>query len=160
MTDREHRFELAEPFTATERGRYEAVHRDGAWQIEPASSEWGGFPLEPGATVAGVVVNTRRLEVTRTGQPDGRLILDLPMREGNEAYAATIRDYLISLLRVAMDIKSPWGNSGWEYDLYKALADGGFVAAERDENGYIEWRNFDKIAATGLIETAIGALGG
>jgi hypothetical protein len=36
MPDREHRFPLAEPFTATERGRYAPVHTADGWSVEPA----------------------------------------------------------------------------------------------------------------------------
>jgi hypothetical protein len=159
MTDFE--IPLAEPFTATERGRYEPAWRDGAWTVEPSPHEWGGIELRPGDTVTALRIEEPPFVVRRNPdqEPDGALLLDLPMH-GNDAGAATIRDYLVALLGVAMDIKSPFGSSDWRYDLYEALANGGFVPAERDEDGYIEWGRFDKSAAAELIETAIGALGG
>ena len=53
-------------------------------------------------------------------------ILDIKMQE-NDAGAATIRDYLKTLLRTlwqqgeGFSGKRPFGNGGWEFDLYKAL---------------------------------------
>ena len=53
-------------------------------------------------------------------------ILELPM-SSNDARAKTIKDYLIRLLLTVWDEgerfsgKRPFGNSGWEYDLYNAL---------------------------------------
>jgi hypothetical protein len=56
----------------------------------------------------------------------------------------TIRDYLRILLetvweeREGFSGKRPFGNSGWEYDLYEPLVRGGYVAGNLDEDEYIE----------------------
>jgi hypothetical protein len=89
-------------------------------------------------------------------------ILDLPMQE-NDAGAATIRDYLIELVKTVwiegegFSGKRPFGNSGWEYDLYEPLARAGMVEATFDEDGYMD--HCDRAAARELIDSAIAALG-
>lgn len=56
----------------------------------------------------------------------------------------TIRDYLKTLLLTLWNKgegfsgKRPFGNSSWQYDLYKPLIVGGFISGELDEDGYIE----------------------
>lgn len=56
----------------------------------------------------------------------------------------TIRDYLYILLRNLWDEqegfngKRPFGNSGWDFELYKPLIAGGFISGSLDEEGYIE----------------------
>lgn len=158
MPDAVHRVPLAEPFTAPTRGRYEPVWRGGDWTIEPRHENWGGFELRAGDTVTAVAIADPGFVVERdpAQEPDGRLLLGLPVRE-NDADAATVRDYLVALLRVAMDIKKPFGNSGWIYDLYEAFADGGLLVIERDEGGYI--RELDRSRADELVQAAIDALG-
>lgn len=72
-----------------------------------------------------------------------REILALPMDE-NEAGAATVGGYLA---RLAAEVvregegfsgKRPFGDSGWEYDLYKPLIVAGVVGGSLDEDGFIE----------------------
>lgn len=154
------RIPLPTPFTAPERGRYAAARdENGTWRVEPCANQWDGFPLEPGDTVTAVHVETHRFEVQHRTEPDGALILDLPMRQ-NDARARTVREYLISLLHVAMDLKSPWGNSDWIYDLYEALARAGLLAARFDANGFVDdWGDVDKATGDRLIDAAIAALG-
>lgn len=90
-----------------------------------------------------------------------REILDLPMIH-NDANAKTIGDYLVKLLAVVWDEnegfsgKRPFGNSGWEQELYIALAHGGALEATFDEDGYLD--EYDSRAADALIRTAIPAL--
>ncbi len=56
----------------------------------------------------------------------------------------TIRDYLYMLLNglwqqgEGFSSKRPFGNSGWEYDLYKPLIAGGFIVGCLDEDGYVD----------------------
>lgn len=164
MSDREHRFELAEPFTATARGRYDVVHTETGWQIEPVAADaWDAVPLEPGATVTAVYVKAGRLEVTHPAAVDGRLILGLPMR-GNDASAATVREYLLTLLgnvwteQEGFNGKRPFGTSGWECDLFEPLADAGLITATFDAEGYLDYASIDRVTARGLIDAAIGAL--
>lgn len=49
--------------------------------------------------------------------------------------------------------KRPWGNSGWEAEVYGALAEAGFVNGKKDEDGY--WETFDTEAADKLIEKEV-----
>jgi hypothetical protein len=91
----------------------------------------------------------------------GQEILALPM-ERNDAGAATIKEYLIALLEKlwadgeSFGGKRPFGNSGWEFELYKPLIVGGAVAGKLDSDGYIE--DLDNEAAADLIFSAIAAL--
>ncbi len=56
----------------------------------------------------------------------------------------TIKDYLKCLLVTvwqegeSFSGKRPFGNSGWEYDLYIPLIKGGYIEGELDEDGYID----------------------
>jgi hypothetical protein len=90
------------------------------------------------------------------------MILDLPM-QSNDTDAVTIREYLIKLLHTlwsegeGFSGKRPFGNSGWEYELYIALIKGGAVKGNFDEFGDIG--DFDKPAAGAAIFSAINFLG-
>lgn len=74
---------------------------------------------------------------------DYKKVLDLPMGE-NDANASTVGDYLIKLLLTlwkegeGFSGKRPFGNSGWEYELYSPLIKAGMVKGELDEDGYIK----------------------
>lgn len=76
-------------------------------------------------------------------QPAPAVVLALPL-EPNEAGAATVRDYLIELLatlwreKEGFSGKRPFGDSGWQYDVYTALAAAGLIDLDRDEHGYID----------------------
>lgn len=80
-------------------------------------------------------------------------VLNLPMQE-NDAGASTVGDYLRSLLKTlwtegeSFSGKRPFGNSGWEDELYTALVGGGFVGGTV-EDGYAE--DVDYEAANALI---------
>lgn len=56
----------------------------------------------------------------------------------------TVRQYLHRLLATLWDEgegfsgKRPFGNSGWEDDLYKPLIRAGFIPGKLDEDGYVE----------------------
>ena len=56
----------------------------------------------------------------------------------------TVRDYLRRLLETlwvegeSFSGKRPFGNSGWEHDLYKPLIAGGFISGRLDADGYVE----------------------
>lgn len=77
---------------------------------------------------------------------------------------ASLREYLHALLSTlwnegeGFNGKRPFGNSGWEYDIYKFLVGAGAVCGSFDEEGYLE--DFDKTAADkmmpGLIAAAMG----
>lgn len=89
-------------------------------------------------------------------------ILDIPM-EQNDANASTIREYLKALLYALWDEgegfsgKRPFGNSGWEHDLYNALVKAGVVAGTWDEE-YNCVRGVDYAKANKLIFKAIEEL--
>lgn len=89
-----------------------------------------------------------------TNKVDLDQVLSFPM-EDNDADAETVGHYLYSLLWMVWQHgegfsgKRPFGNSSWEYDLYKPLVAGGFVRGELDEDGYID--DVDEMAANKLI---------
>jgi len=93
--------------------------------------------------------------------PTSQEILDTPMRD-NDANASTIREYLVALLRQVwteaegFSGKRPFGNSGWEYEVYDALVRYGHVSGVIDEDGYVE--DCDTAAANALILEAINSL--
>jgi len=88
-------------------------------------------------------------------------ILDVKMQE-NDAGAATIRDYFKALLTKVFEEsegfsgKRPFGNSGWEFEIYRALITSGHIKGKLDENGDIE--DYDGKTADKLIHEAIVAL--
>jgi hypothetical protein len=88
-------------------------------------------------------------------------ILDIPMQE-NDAEAATIKDYLKRLLLdlwqqgEGFSSKRPFGNSGWESDLYYALVAAKVAPGELDEDGCLSW--CDSKPADKLISDAIRSI--
>lgn len=88
-------------------------------------------------------------------------ILELPMGP-NDADAKTVRSYLKSLLselwrkEESFSGKRPFGNSGWQYEVYAALVKGGAVDGKFDSEGCIE--TVDAAAADVLIQEAIASL--
>jgi hypothetical protein len=96
-----------------------------------------------------------------TGDPSPADVLACPM-DDNDAGADTIRAYLVALLAElwkqgeGFGGKRPFGNSGWEYELYGALAKAGYVKATFDD-GYLD--DVDIKAGDRLIAAAIESLG-
>lgn len=91
-----------------------------------------------------------------------RAVLALPLDPHNDANAGSIREYLVKLLLLVwkdgecFDGKRPFGNSGWDFDIYKPLGAAGLVELVLDEDGYIDrfdWEEQQK--ADRLIEAAI-----
>lgn len=88
-------------------------------------------------------------------------VLACPMAD-NDAGADTIRTYLVALLAElwkhgeCFGGKRPFGNSGWEYELYGALAKAGFIAGTFDEDGYVD--EMDTDAGRSLITAAIESM--
>jgi hypothetical protein len=80
----------------------------------------------------------------------------------NDADAKTVKDYLKALLtelwreQEGFSGKRPFGNSGWEYDMYPPLIKAGLVEGELDENGYVE--DVNQAKAQKLIAEAIQRL--
>jgi len=93
---------------------------------------------------------------------DPRTVLDTPMGD-NDANADTIRDYLVCLLAdvwkhgEGFNGKRPFGNSGWEWELYAALVKAGHITGRFDEDGFIE--DADRQAGDALVAAAIESLG-
>ena len=69
-------------------------------------------------------------------------LIDIPMAE-NDAEAKTIGEYLKKLFcelwgeGEGFSAKRPFGNSGWQYDIYAALIKAGVVDGELDEYGCV-----------------------
>ena len=94
---------------------------------------------------------------------EGVSILEVPMDpETNDAEATSIKDYLICLLSTlwyedeGFSGKRPFGNSGWQYELYASLIKAGKVKGSLDEYGHVEDVNQDLCHE--LIVEAINAL--
>lgn len=86
------------------------------------------------------------------------MILSCHMQE-NDANAATIKEYLHALLSLlwkngeGFSSKRPFGNSGWQYELYQALVFGHLIPGDVDEDGYAD--NYNRDAADDMITTSI-----
>ena len=84
----------------------------------------------------------------------------IPMGE-NDAGAKTIGEYFKKLLLTlwkegeGFSGKRPFGNSGWDYEIYAALIKAGVVPGNLDEDGYVENIDYDKadIAVMEAIES-------
>ena len=80
----------------------------------------------------------------------------------NDAKASTIREYLLALLRKLWNDgegfsgKRPFGNSGWEYEIYTALVSNSLIDGKLDSDGYVQ--DCDTTEANRLILGAISAL--
>lgn len=91
-----------------------------------------------------VVINGVEYIPTHTVENGGRVTEALEYRFDSDAGEnLSIRDYLHALLHKlwnhgeGFSSKRPFGNSGWESDIYAALVAGGFVSGEIDEDGYL-----------------------
>jgi hypothetical protein len=91
-----------------------------------------------------------------------RQVLKCPKPQPNDAYASTVHTYLLALLETlwlegeGFSGKRPFGNSGWHYDVYKALGDAGIIDIEYDDDGDIE--DVDSDRGDELIIAAIQSL--
>lgn len=92
-------------------------------------------------------------------------VLAVPMDpDQNDAAASTIREYLAVLLGTLWEEKDgfsgkrPFGNSSWDFDIYKALVAAGAIDGKLDEDGYLDEVDDDK--ADKLVAEAIDALCG
>lgn len=74
----------------------------------------------------------------------------------------TVRDYLRTLLTTLWEEgegfngKRPFGNSGWEYDLYSPLIAAGFITGTLDEDGGVD--DYDKTQAYTFVNDCILAM--
>lgn len=90
-------------------------------------------------------------------------ILNVPMGF-NDAGARTVGQYLAELLLKVWQHgegfsgKKPFGNSGWEWDIYAALGQANIVAITLDEDGFIDdMTDEERAKADELIAGAIVA---
>lgn len=94
--------------------------------------------------------------------PTPAQVLALPLDPGNDSGADTVRGYLVALLAEVwrhgegFGGKRPFGNSGWQYDLYRPLLKAGYITGSLDEDGYVE--DVDDRAGDRLIAEAIESL--
>jgi len=71
-------------------------------------------------------------------------ILQLKFKSGDLNKELTIKDYLKELLTElwkegeGFSGKRPFGNSGWEYDIYVALVKNKVIKGEFDDDDYLE----------------------
>lgn len=96
--------------------------------------------------------------------PTSQQVLATPMAP-NDAGAVIIRDYLKALLTSLwsegedFSTKRPFGNSGWQRDVYRALVAANLVPGSFDEYGCLEQFSYEnRVAADRLIQQAIEAL--
>lgn len=95
---------------------------------------------------------------------EGLKILQAPMQE-NDAGAKTIGEYLIKLSQEVWSEgeyfsgKRPFGNSGWDNEIYIALAQNNLIKFESEMyDGEMEYYEFDEKAGNKLINMAYKAL--
>ena len=96
-------------------------------------------------------------------EPDDVVLQALDARFDSDAGEnLTVRDYLHKLLwdlwakGEGFNSKRPFGNSGWEYDLYQPLVANGFVGGSLDEDGRVNDVEVDN--ANGLVFEMIDAV--
>lgn len=90
-------------------------------------------------------------------------VLHCPMVPNeNDARASTVGEFLGCLLSALWEEnegfsgKRPLGNSDWQWQVYVAMAKGGFVAGTFDDDGYLEDFPYDQEQkADVLIQQAI-----
>jgi hypothetical protein len=74
----------------------------------------------------------------------------------------TVRQYLIELLATlwsegeSFSGKRPFGNSGWEYDVFVPLIKAGHIPGSVDEDGYVE--DVDGASASAFVAALIMSL--
>ncbi|GAA0529251.1 hypothetical protein GCM10010172_07380 [Paractinoplanes ferrugineus] len=99
--------------------------------------------------------------MTDIDRTTARRVLDLELPD-NGANAETVRDYLIALLLEVWDQeqdfsgKRPFGNSGWQHEIYAPLVRAGFTPGsfnEYDElDGEFDYRDADKLILAAIEE--------
>jgi hypothetical protein len=84
-------------------------------------------------------------------------ILDAKMHDGSTV-RSYFKDLLLSLWLQGSDFdsKRPFGDGGWQFDVYAALITANLIPGKLDEDGYID--TVDEAAADQLITEAIKAL--
>lgn len=78
---------------------------------------------------------------------------------GDLGQEVTVRGYLLRLLsdlwrkEESFNGKRPFGNSGWQWEVYEALIEAGYIPGELDEDGGI--LDFDEEAASAFMHRLI-----
>ena len=89
-------------------------------------------------------------------------IANIVIEKSDAGDGITIGDYLKYLLNTVwhegegFSGKRPFGNSGWEYELYLPLIKAGIVGGKINSDGYLE--TFDKKSARNLITNLINQI--
>lgn len=113
--------------------------------------------------LAEAVAVAELLDDERAGEPTPEQILDLIV--SGDFGTGTVREYLSDLLglvwdeKAGFDGKRPWGNSGWEWELYQSMIDAGFLAADPSYDDSRQLDEDGRRKADDLIAQAIKALG-
>jgi hypothetical protein len=90
-------------------------------------------------------------------------LLDLRFDCSDIGREMSIREYLVELLSTLwkegedFSGKRPFGNSGWEYDLYAPLIKHGALSGELDPDGYID--QVDDVAGHAIVLGLIAEMG-
>lgn len=86
-------------------------------------------------------------------------ILALTTKRSDLNETITLRQYLYDLMSTlwceqdGFSGKRPFGNSGWDYEIYLPLVEAGLVKGEIDEDGYIT--KLDDVEANEFVLTKI-----
>lgn len=129
--------------------------------IEPRGIEWGCACGTSGRCPRPVAAQVLADHLAMPAGEEPQRLLDLPLPP-NDSGAATVRGYLTELLVIAWESGSalhPFGNSGWQHDLYEPMTRAGLAAIGYDEAGYATGSNAGYAEADQLILAAIRELG-
>lgn len=127
-------------------GGYFVIYEDGYRSYSPAAAFEAGYsPISDESAHLSAALNLRF--------------------DSDAGKCLSIRDYFRSLLLAVWEEgegfsgKRPFGNSGWEYDLYRPLIKAGFVSGKLDEDGGVEEVNYREANdfVKRLIAAAFGA---
>ena len=88
-------------------------------------------------------------------------VLDYRFESGDLDHVVSVREYFKEILKVLwkegelFSGKRPFGNSGWQYDIYAVLIKGGFISGKLDSDGYVDEMDIkaaDKFILNQIIE--------
>lgn len=74
-------------------------------------------------------------------------IFNLPVMRHDLGETIPLRQFFHELFTLlwteneAFNSKSPWGSSGWDYDVYATLIQHGLITGKLDEDGFVEHHN-------------------
>ena len=109
-----------------------------------------------------VIIDDVEYEPIRKVESDSALLTALELRLDSDAgNNITIRQYLFELLNTlwgegeSFSGKRPFGNSGWEYELFTPLVKSGFISGSYDDEYGID--DIDKKEANAFVGKLIAA---